>query len=92
MQYASWAKQWLWKQTPESHWAREVQVWRSQAPEMALQRKFWEQITACGSVQAIGAQWLPSRHAWPGPQLVGVQGETQLVPEQTSPVGHCLSC
>ena len=72
--------------------AREVQAWRSQAPEVGLQRKFRGQIAARASVQAIGAHWPPARHSWPGPQLVGVHGEAQVVPEQTWPFGHCVSC
>lgn len=61
---------------------------RSQAAEEVLQRKFWAQSPPRGSVQGIGAQWRPSRHSWPGPQLVSVQGETQLLPEQSWPDGH----
>ena len=64
---------------------------RSQAPEEVLQRKLWAQSAPRGSVQGIGAQPLPSRHCWPGPQLVWVHGETQLLLEQTWPDGHCAS-
>jgi hypothetical protein len=61
---------------------------RSQAPVELLQRKFCAQTTARESVQAIGAQWPASRHSWPGPQLVVLQGEVQLPPVQTSPPPH----
>jgi hypothetical protein len=45
-------------------------------------------MPARGSVQAIGAQWPPWRHSWPGPQLLMPQGATQLPVEQTWPPAH----
>jgi hypothetical protein len=68
-----------------------VQATRSQAPEEPLQRKFWAQTPARESVQASGAQWPPSRHSWPGPQLVAVQGAAQVPAVQTSPPLHWAS-
>ena len=64
---------------------------RWQAPEEVLQRKFWAQRALRASVQGIGVQWRPSRHSAPGPQLLGVHGEAQLLPEQSWPLGHCES-
>jgi hypothetical protein len=65
-----------------------VHARRSQVPEDGLQRKFWAQMAARVSVHAIGWQCPSARHSWPGPQLVGVQGATQLVPAQIWPLRH----
>jgi hypothetical protein len=85
MQKASWAKQWLWKHTPESHSDREPQLRRSHRPELRLQRVFRGQTGADGSPHGTAMQWPSRRQIWPSGQLVSVHGAVQLPLSQSLP-------